>query len=73
MKALPPGSRIGILGGGQLGRMLAMAASRLGYHCHIFAPESDPPAAEVAATFTRADYTDAAAMIAASRRRRGAR
>ncbi len=62
MSALPPGSRIGILGGGQLGRMLANAASRLGYHCHIFAPEADPPAAEVAAEFTRADYTDAAAM-----------
>lgn len=55
---------IGILGGGQLGRMLAIAASRLGYHCHIFAPDADPPAAEVSAQFTRADYTDAAAMAA---------
>lgn len=64
MTALPPGSVIGILGGGQLGRMLAIAAARLGYHCHIFAPEVDPPAAEVAAKFTRADYTDAAAMAA---------
>ncbi|MBS4048920.1 MAG: 5-(carboxyamino)imidazole ribonucleotide synthase [Alphaproteobacteria bacterium] len=62
MNALAPGSRIGILGGGQLGRMLANAASRLGYHCHIFAPEADPPAAEVAAKFTRAAYTDTAAM-----------
>lgn len=62
MAALPPGSMIGILGGGQLGRMLAIAAAQLGYHCHIFAPEADPPAAEVAAKFTRADYTDAVAM-----------
>lgn len=62
MSALPPGSTIGILGGGQLGRMLANAASRLGYHCHILAPEADPPAAEVAAKTTRAEYTDAAAM-----------
>jgi 5-(carboxyamino)imidazole ribonucleotide synthase len=64
MTAIPPGSTIGILGGGQLGRMLAMAAARLGYHCHIYAPEADPPAAEVAARFTRAEYTDAAAMAA---------
>ena len=35
---LPPGSTIGILGGGQLGRMLAIAAARLGYRCHIFEP-----------------------------------
>ncbi|MFC3677963.1 5-(carboxyamino)imidazole ribonucleotide synthase [Ferrovibrio xuzhouensis] len=64
MAAIPPGSTIGILGGGQLGRMLALAAARLGYHCHIYAPEADPPAAEVAAQFTRGDYTDAAAMAA---------
>ena len=62
MAVIVPGSTIGILGGGQLGRMLAMAAARLGYHCHIFAPEADPPAAEVAQRITRADYTDAAAM-----------
>jgi 5-(carboxyamino)imidazole ribonucleotide synthase len=37
---LPPGSTIGILGGGQLGRMLALAAGRLGLKCHIFAPEA---------------------------------
>jgi 5-(carboxyamino)imidazole ribonucleotide synthase len=60
--SIAPGSTIGILGGGQLGRMLAIAAAQLGYHCHILAPEADPPAAEVAATFTRADYSDAAAM-----------
>ena len=46
---LPPGSTIGIVGGGQLGRMLAMAAAQIGYRCHIYAPDADPPAAEVAA------------------------
>ena len=61
---LKPGSTIGILGGGQLGRMLALAAAELGYRCHIFAPEIDPPAADVAAAVTRADYGDAAALAA---------
>lgn len=64
MTPIAPGSMIGILGGGQLGRMLAIAAARLGYHCHIFAPDADPPAAEVSARCTRAEYTDAAAMAA---------
>ena len=40
-----PGSTIGIVGGGQLGRMLAIAAAELGYDCHVFAPDLDPPAA----------------------------
>lgn len=62
MTAVPPGSTIGILGGGQLGRMLAMAAAQLGYRCHIYAPESESVAAEVAADWTRADYDDAAAL-----------
>ncbi|HYG30369.1 MAG TPA: 5-(carboxyamino)imidazole ribonucleotide synthase [Allosphingosinicella sp.] len=61
--SLPPGSTIGILGGGQLGRMLAAAASRLGYRCHVYAPdEALPPAAEVAALFTRGEYADEAAL-----------
>jgi 5-(carboxyamino)imidazole ribonucleotide synthase len=59
---IPPGSTIGILGGGQLGRMLAIAAARLGYDCHIFAPDADPPAARVAARATRAAYDDVAAL-----------
>jgi len=59
---IPPGETIGILGGGQLGRMLAMAAAQLGYRCHIYAPEADSIAAEVAAQFTCAAYDDAAAM-----------
>jgi len=61
---IPPGETIGILGGGQLGRMLAMAAAQLGYRCHIFAPEPDSIAAEVAAQFTCADWDDARAMAA---------
>ena len=61
---IPPGSTIGIVGGGQLGRMLAIAAARLGYDCHIFAPELDPPAARVAARATRAAYDDIDALRA---------
>ena len=57
-RVIPPGSTIGIIGGGQLGRMLAMAAAQLGYHCHIFDPHEHPPAAEVAARITRASYDD---------------
>jgi 5-(carboxyamino)imidazole ribonucleotide synthase len=58
MTALPPGSVIGILGGGQLGRMLAMAAAKLGYRCHIFDPDVYAPAADVAASHICADYGD---------------
>ncbi|MGE3289995.1 MAG: 5-(carboxyamino)imidazole ribonucleotide synthase [Geminicoccaceae bacterium] len=64
MSAIPPGATIGILGGGQLGRMTAMAAARLGYRCHVLAPEAESPAAEVAAAWTRADYADRAALDA---------
>ena len=53
-----PGSTIGIIGGGQLGRMLAIAAAELGYDCHVIAPDLDPPAARVAARFTRSRYDD---------------
>jgi 5-(carboxyamino)imidazole ribonucleotide synthase len=59
---LTPGSTIGILGGGQLGRMLALAAGRLGLKCHIFAPEADSPAFQVSAARTVADYRDEAAL-----------
>jgi len=55
---LPPGSTVGILGGGQLGRMLALAAARLGLKCHIYAPEADSPAFQVAAAHTVSGYTD---------------
>jgi 5-(carboxyamino)imidazole ribonucleotide synthase len=59
--ALPQGSTIGILGGGQLGRMLSVAASRLGYRCHIYEP-GPAPAGDVALTVTTAPYTDEAAL-----------
>ncbi|TCU59440.1 5-(carboxyamino)imidazole ribonucleotide synthase [Novosphingobium sp. PhB57] len=59
---IPPGETIGILGGGQLGRMIAMAAAQLGYRCHIYAPEADSIAAEVSAEFTCAAWDDAEAM-----------
>ncbi|HRE21937.1 MAG TPA: 5-(carboxyamino)imidazole ribonucleotide synthase [Rhabdaerophilum sp.] len=61
---LKPGDRIGILGGGQLGRMLALAAARLGLDCHIYAPEADSPAFTVSAASTIADYRDEAALAA---------
>ena len=58
---LQPGATIGILGSGQLGRMLAMAAARLGLKCHVYANESGP-AFDVAATHTIAPYDDRAAL-----------
>lgn len=61
---VPPGSRIGIVGGGQLGRMLAMAAARLGYRSHIYAPEASGPAADVSAGWTQGSYDDGAALAA---------
>ncbi len=63
---IPPGETIGILGGGQLGRMIAMAAAQLGYRCHVYAPETDSVAAEVSAQFTCADWHDREAMAAFS-------
>lgn len=60
--ALPVGATIGILGGGQLGRMSAMAAARLGYRCHIYAPEGDQPAMQVVAAHTIAEYEDVEAL-----------
>ena len=62
--SLPPGSTIGIIGGGQLGRMMAMAAARIGYRAHIFDPHEAPCAAEVAGAFTRATFDDEAALVA---------
>lgn len=60
--ALPPGSTIGIVGGGQLGRMLALAAAPFGYKVHIFAPDADSCAAAVADAHTQAGYDDRAAL-----------
>ncbi len=65
-EVIPPGSTIGILGGGQLGRMLSVAAAQLGYRVHVFAPEGEEgtPAADVSAFATRAAYEDEAALDA---------
>ena len=63
MTELPQGSTIGILGGGQLGRMLSVAASRLGYRCHIYEPGA-APAGDVAHSVTTAPYEDEAALRA---------
>lgn len=59
---IPPGSKIGIIGGGQLGRMLSVAAAQLGYDCHILDPHESPAAARVAAGFTRARFDDVEAL-----------
>jgi len=64
MTRIDPGGTIGILGGGQLGRMIAMAAARLGYRCHIFCPDERSPAFHVADQKTVADYSDMAALAA---------
>jgi len=60
--ALQPGAVIGILGGGQLGRMLSVAASRLGLRCHIYDPAPNPPAGHVAERVTTAAWDDAEAL-----------
>ncbi|MEP2987696.1 MAG: 5-(carboxyamino)imidazole ribonucleotide synthase [Parasphingorhabdus sp.] len=62
MTCLAPGSTIGILGGGQLGRMMATSAAQLGYRCHIYAPETDSVAAQVASQFTQAAFEEEAAL-----------
>ena len=62
--ALAPGATLGILGGGQLGRMLALAAAGLGLRSHVFAPEGDSPAFDVCAARTHAAYEDVDALAA---------
>jgi 5-(carboxyamino)imidazole ribonucleotide synthase len=59
---IAPGGRIGILGGGQLGRMLTLAAAELGFTAHIYCPDADTPAMDVASGATRAAYDDAEAL-----------
>jgi 5-(carboxyamino)imidazole ribonucleotide synthase len=61
-KALPPGSTLGILGNGQLGRMTALAAARLGYRTHCYGPEADSPASQVCGRASVGDYRDEAAL-----------
>lgn len=60
--AFGPGSTIGILGGGQLGRMMAIAAGELGLNCHIYCPDADSPAFDVSAAHFCAAYDDEAAL-----------
>lgn len=59
-----PGKTLGVLGGGQLGRMFAHAAERLGYRVHIYEPSNDSPAAEVSAFAVHAPYEDTAVLEA---------
>jgi len=61
---VPPGGVLGILGGGQLGRMLALAAARLGIECHVYCPEAGSPAFQVARHVTCSPYEDEAALAA---------
>lgn len=61
---LPPGSTIGVLGGGQLGRMLAMAAAKLGLRCHIYSDAATSPAAEVSSASTTGSYDDLGKLTA---------
>jgi len=61
---IAPGKTIGIIGGGQLGRMLSMAAANLGYRCAIYAPEPSGPAADVAARWVQGAYDDLDALQA---------
>ncbi|MFK4811321.1 5-(carboxyamino)imidazole ribonucleotide synthase [Devosia sp. ZW T5_3] len=64
LSALPPGSMIGILGGGQLGRMLSLAAAKLGMRTHIYCPDANSPAFEVTPHKTIAAYDDEVALAA---------
>jgi 5-(carboxyamino)imidazole ribonucleotide synthase len=64
MTPLPPGSTLGVFGSGQLGRMFALAARRMGYRVRVFSPESDTPAGQVADSETMGDYEDADAVAA---------
>ncbi len=67
MSVIKPGATIGILGGGQLGRMTALAAAELGYRCHVYSPEPDSPASHVSRGETVAAYDDRAALSAFAR------
>jgi 5-(carboxyamino)imidazole ribonucleotide synthase len=61
-KHYAPGAVIGVMGGGQLGRMFAVAARRMGYRVHVFTPEPDSPAAQFSDRATVAEYGDEAAV-----------
>ena len=63
-RVVPPGGVIGIVGGGQLGRMAALAAAALGYRCHVFCPTEESPAVDVAHAATIGAYEDAGSIEA---------
>jgi 5-(carboxyamino)imidazole ribonucleotide synthase len=62
MAAIEPGATIGILGGGQLGRMTVLAATALGYRCHVYCPIKDSPAKQATSLSTTADYDNKLAL-----------
>lgn len=64
---IAPGATLGVLGGGQLGRMFVHAAQRLGYRCIVLDPDPDSPAGRVAERHLQAGYLDAAALDALAR------
>ncbi len=64
MTTVTPGGTIGILGDGQLGRMMAIAAAELGYKTHVFGQDGNGPAAQVCTKMTVAPYTDQQALSA---------
>ncbi len=66
-KSLPPGATLGVLGGGQLGRMFSQAASKMGYRVCVLDPAADSPAAEVSATHIKAGFDDQAALAELAR------
>jgi 5-(carboxyamino)imidazole ribonucleotide synthase len=66
-RSVGPGDTLGIIGGGQLGRMTALAAARLGIRCHVFTPDTHGPAEQVCAAATIAPYDDVAALEAFAR------
>src|SRR5206468_11571028 len=68
MRSILPGSTIGVLGGGQLGRMFAMAARRLGYRVHTLAPDDDTPTGQIADVEINAPYDDLEAIRDFARR-----
>ena len=67
MRVIPPGSSLGVLGGGQLGRMFTIAARRMGYRVHTFSPDEDTPTGQVADVEVTAAYDDLDALRAFAR------
>ena len=66
-RVFAPGATVGVLGSGQLGRMFAIAARRMGYRVHTFSPEADTPTGQVADVEVQAEYLDLEAVRAFAR------